>query len=295
MRVLVTGAHGQLGREMTRVCAAAGDDVVALGREALDVGDREQVMQQLGAVRPQVVLHAAAWTDVDGCETNPTRAYEINAMGSRHVAEAAALVGARVVGVSTDYVFDGAGSGACGGGAYNEWDATGPISHYGRSKLGGEQELLDILGPSATVVRTSWVCGEHGSNFVKTMLRLARDGAAASKVVTVVDDQHGTPTFTADLAGTIRALAVSRLPGRFHVSNGGPTTWYEVARAVFAAAGEDAARVHPVTTAELLPARPAPRPAYSVLDNGALRACGIAALPHWQERLPALVAALRGH
>jgi dTDP-4-dehydrorhamnose reductase len=240
-----------------------------------------------------VVLHTAAWTNVDGCETDPDRAYLVNAMGTRNVAEAARLVGARVVGVSTDYVFDGRGTGPSGGGAYNEWDATGPISHYGRSKLGGEHELIDLLGPDATVVRTSWVCGEHGSNFVKTMLRLAVEGAGEQRPVTVVDDQHGTPTFTPDLAATIRLLALHRMPGRFHVSNAGPTTWFEVARAVFAAAGQPPERVRPVTTAQLLPARPAPRPAWSVLDNAGLRAVGLPALGDWHEPLERLVATLR--
>ncbi len=293
MRVLITGANGQLGQELQRVCAAAGDDVVALTRAQLDVANREDVLQHLGAIVADVVLHTAAWTNVDGCELDPTRAYEINAMGCRHVAEAAALTGSRVVGVSTDYVFNGAGTGHTGGGPYNEWDSTAPVSHYGRSKLGGEEELATLLGPDATIVRTSWVCGEFGSNFVKTMLRLATDGAAESKVVTVVDDQHGTPTFTPHLAATIRSLAVSRLPGLFHVSNADPTTWFHVAQAVFEAAGQNPQRVHPVSTAELLPSRPAPRPAYSVLDNAALRAVGLPALGDWQEPLAELVAALR--
>jgi len=293
MRVLITGANGQLGQELQRVCAAAGDDVVALTKAQLDVANREDVLQHLGAIVADVVLHTAAWTNVDGCELDPTRAYEINAMGCRHVAEAAALTGSRVVGVSTDYVFNGAGTGPTGGGPYNEWDSTAPVSHYGRSKLGGEEELATLLGPDATIVRTSWVCGEFGSNFVKTMLRLATDGAAESKVVTVVDDQHGTPTFTPHLAATIRSLAVSRLPGLFHVSNADPTTWFHVAQAVFEAAGQNPQRVHPVSTAELLPSRPAPRPAYSVLDNAALRAVGLPALGDWQEPLAELVAALR--
>lgn len=293
MRVLITGANGQLGQELQRVCAGAGDHVVALTRAQLDVTKREEVLQHLGAIAADVVLHTAAWTNVDGCELDPTRAYEINAMGCRHLAEAANLTGARVVGVSTDYVFNGAGTGPNGGGPYNEWDSTAPVSHYGRSKLGGEQELTTLLGPDATIVRTSWVCGEFGSNFVKTMVRLAREGAAESKVVTVVDDQHGTPTFTPHLAATIRALAVSRLPGLFHVSNADPTTWFHVAQAVFEAAGEDPHRVRPVSTAELLPQRPAARPQYSVLDNAALRAVGLPALADWQEPLAELVAALR--
>ena len=293
MKVLITGGNGQVAFDLRRVCAAAGDDVSSPAHAELDIGVREEVLQVVGAVRPDVIFHTAAWTNVDGCELQPDQAYLVNAIGSRNIAEAAHLVGARVVGLSTDYVFDGRGSGPNGGGAYNEWDGTGPISHYGRSKLGGEQELIEILGPEATVVRTSWVCGQHGSNFVKTMLRLASDGAAEDRSVTVVDDQHGTPTFTADLAATLRLLAVHRLPGRFHVSNAGPTTWFEVARAVFAASGHSPDRVLPVSTAELLPLRPAPRPAYSVLDNAALRAAGLAPLQDWHDPLQQLVAALR--
>lgn len=292
MRVLITGGSGQVAYDLQRVCEAAGDEVVAPARAHLDVAVREQVLQVVGQVQPDVIMHTAAWTNVDGCETDPDRAYLVNALGSRNVAEAARRTGARVIGISSDYVFDGRGTGPTGGGAYQEWDATGPISHYGRSKLGGEQELLELLGPDATVVRTSWVCGRHGANFVKTMLRLAREGAADAKTVTVVDDQHGTPTFTPDLAVALRSLAVHRLPGRFHVSNAGPTTWFDVARAVFAAAGEAPERVLPVTTAELLPARPAPRPAYSVLDNAALRGVGLPSLQDWHAPLEQLVGSL---
>jgi dTDP-4-dehydrorhamnose reductase len=285
MRVLITGGSGQLGTDLVRVFGDAGDHAVGYSHADLDVADRENVLQVVGAFRPDAVIHAGAWTNVDGCETEPERAYAANAMGSRHVAEAAALVQARVVYVSTDYVFDGRGTGPNGGGAYTEWDATGPISHYGRSKLGGEAEVQSLLGPAATVVRTSWVCGPHGNNFVKTMLRLAREGADAAKTITVVDDQRGCPTFTGDLAVALRRLAVSRLPGVFHVSNAGPVTWCDFAKAIFAVSGHDADRVVPIPTSELHPVRPAQRPAVSVLDNAAWRAVGLAPLRPWQEAL----------
>ena len=289
MRALVTGANGQLGLEVARVWGAAGDELMLCAHSDLDVADREATLQAIGASQPDVVLHLGAWTNVDGCETDPARAYASNAIGSRNVAEASALIGARVVYVSTDYVFDGRGNGSGPAGGYTEWDATGPVSHYGRSKLGGEQETRSILGPAATVVRTSWVCGEFGNNFVKTMLRLALDPAA--KPVTVVDDQRGCPTFTADLAVTLRQLAVGRYPGVFHASNEGALTWCGFARAIFEAAGANSDRVTPISSDQLVPVRPAPRPAFSVLDNAALRGVGLAALPPWQPALEQCVRA----
>ena len=291
MRALVTGANGQLGIEVARVWGSADDELTLCAHSDLDVSDREATLQAIGAVRPDVVVHLGAWTNVDGCETDPARAYASNAIGPRNVAEAAALTGARVVYVSTDYVFDGRGNGSGPDGAYTEWDATGPVSHYGRSKLGGEREVLSILGPAATIVRTSWVCGAFGSNFLKTMLRLALDPEA--KPAAVVDDQRGCPTFTADLAVTLRHLTVGRYPGVFHASNEGALTWCGFAKAIFAAAGVDDGRVTPITTGQLVPARPAPRPAFSVLDNAALRGVGVPAMPPWQSSLRACVASLR--
>ena len=275
MRVLVTGAGGQLGRDVVDRCAAAGDQVVACDHATLDVADRDRVLQVMAAAAPDAVVHAGAWTNVDGCETEPDRAYAVNALGTRHVAEAARMVGARVCYLSTDYVFDGTATRP-----YHEWDATNPLSVYGRSKLAGEA----VLGPDDTVVRTSWVCGRHGRNFVKTILARAAEG----RQLTVVDDQHGCPTFTEDLAAMIRTLVVARRPGVFHVTNQGPTTWYRFARDAVELAGFDPALVTPVTTAEMHPPRPAPRPANSVLDNAALRLAGIPLLADHHEPLERL-------
>ena len=270
MRVLITGAGGQLGQDL--VAAFAGpdrrDEVVAADRATLDVGDRDAVLQAITQLRPAVVVHAAAWTAVDDCEGDPDRAYRINTLGTRHVAEAARISGAHVLYVSTDYVFDGRASSP-----YREWDDPNPLSVYGRSKLGGERELRSLLA-GATIVRTSWVCGIHGANMLKAVLRLA----AAGSELGFVDDQRGCPTFTDDLAGMIVELAAGRRPGLFHVTNQGATTWYQFACDVLVAAGLDPAMVRPITTAELDPPRPAPRPANSVLDNGALRLGGIALL-----------------
>jgi dTDP-4-dehydrorhamnose reductase len=275
MRVLITGAGGQLGRDLTIAFAESPThhDVVAAGRARLDVSDRDAVLQAVTGFRPHIVVHAGAWTAVDACEGDADRAFRVNALGSRHVAEGAAAIDAHVVYVSTDYVFDGTATAP-----YREWDATNPLSVYGRSKRAGEDEIR-ALTTKATVVRTSWVCGEHGSNMVKTVLRLAaghvdRTGAKAP-TLKFVADQHGCPTFTEDLAGMILRLATARRPGVFHVTNSGATTWYQFARDILAAAGHDPARVEPITTAELQPPRPAPRPANSVLDNAALRYEGI--------------------
>ncbi|MEA2973221.1 MAG: dTDP-4-dehydrorhamnose reductase [Actinomycetota bacterium] len=278
MRVLVTGAGGQLGREVVDAFVAAGShhEVLACAHDVLDVGDRDSALQVIGTFGPDAVVHAAAWTDVDGCETDPDRAWRVNALGTRHVAEAARLVGARVCYVSTDYVFDGTGDRP-----YNEWDDTNPLSAYGRSKRAGES----ALGPDDTILRTSWVCGRHGHNFVKTVLRLV----GAGQEMKVVDDQHGCPSFADDLAGMVYRLVVGRRPGLFHVTNQGPTTWYRFAADIAAAAGLDPALVRPIPTVELQPARPAPRPANSVLDNAALRLSGIPLLDDHHVPLERLV------
>ncbi|MCA1691629.1 MAG: dTDP-4-dehydrorhamnose reductase, partial [Actinobacteria bacterium] len=198
MRVLVTGAGGQVGREL--VDAFSTDEVVACDHADLDVGDRDRVLQVVSGATPDAVIHAAAWTDVDGCEADPDRAYLVNALGTRNMVEAARLAGARVCYLSTDYVFDGAAPRP-----YNEWDTPNPLSVYGRSKLGGESELSG----RDTVVRTSWVWGRHGRNFVKTVLARLEAG----EPMRVVDDQFGCPTFAGDLARTVRWLVVARRPG----------------------------------------------------------------------------------
>jgi dTDP-4-dehydrorhamnose reductase len=277
MRVVITGAGGQLGQDLVRsfLDAASHHEVNGLRRDRLDVGDRDAVLQVIGAVRPDVVVHAGAWTAVDACESDPDRAYRVNALGTRHVAEAARLTGAHVVYVSTDYVFDGSLDRP-----YREWDDPNPRSVYGRSKLAGEREVLAGV-PGATVVRTSWVFSTHGANMLKTVLRLS----AERPELAFVDDQRGCPTSTEDLSRMVVTLSSARLPGLFHVTNQGPTTWYQFAREVVAAAGRDPGMVRAVKTRELQPPRPAPRPANSVLDNSALRLHGMALLPDYHEPL----------
>ena len=277
----MTGAAGQLGRDLVATCGAAGDDVLALGHSELDVADRDAVHAAVLAAVPDVVFHAAAWTAVDACEADPERAFAVNALGPRNVAEASARIGAHLVHVSTDYVFDGTKPEP-----YVEWDVTNPMSVYGRSKLGGEQEVVR-LSPSATVVRTSWVCGAGGSNMVKTVIHLLAEDP--SRELAFVDDQRGCPSFTSDLAPAVRRLAGARLPGTFHVTNAGPTTWFGFVQAIVVASGASADQVRPIGTADLDPPRPAARPANSVLDNLGLRLAGEPALPHWSEPLERLV------
>jgi dTDP-4-dehydrorhamnose reductase len=279
MRVLVTGAAGQLGHDLVASCVASGDDVHALDRGALDVGDRDRVAAVVSDVRPDVVVNCAAWTAVDACETDPERAMRDNGDAVRWLREACDTVDAHLVQISTDYVFDGRLDRP-----YVEADATNPQSVYGRSKLAGEV----AAGASSTVVRTSWVCGAAGSNMVKTVLRVSAERDSLS----FVDDQRGCPTFTADLAPLVRRLAAERRPGVYHATNQGAVSWYEFVRDVVAAAGRDPDMVRPISTAELDPPRPAPRPANSVLDNAALRAAGIPLLRHYREPLGELVGQL---
>jgi dTDP-4-dehydrorhamnose reductase len=300
MRLVITGALGQLGRELLGVFAEGGHhEIVAadiapvvegaasgpplpsgVDVVAADITDRDSILGLLTTVRPDHVVHPAAFTAVDRCESDAEAAYKVNVLGTRHVAEGARRVGCPVVYVSTDYVFDGTKADP-----YLEWDEPNPQSVYGRTKLAGEREL----DPGSTVVRTSWVCGRHGQNMVKTVLRLA----AERDVLTFVADQRGHPTFAGDLAQVIGRLVVDRRPGTFHVTNQGAVSWYEFARAVLEAAGEDPGRVKPITTAEY--PLPATRPANSVLDNAALRLSGLPATRDFREPLAEVVAALKAN
>lgn len=283
MRLLVTGAGGQLGTDVVRLAQRdGGHEVTAARHTDLDVGDRDAVMSAVTALHPDVIIHAAAWTAVDACESDTDRAWRDNALACRYVAQAARTVGSHVVAVSTDYVFDGELERP-----YTEWDRPNPTSSYGRSKLGGEDEIRAGL-PGAAVVRTSWVCGANGSNMVKTILRLA----TGEGPLRFVDDQMGCPTFTEDLAGMLLRLAAGRLGGLFHVTNQGPTSWFGFAQSVLAAAGLDPARVEPISTQDLDPPRPAKRPANSVLDNTALRLGGFHLLPDYHEPLERTVKTL---
>ncbi len=260
----MTGAGGMLGRDVV----AAADDAVGLTRAELDVTDAAAVERTFIGVRPDAVVNCAAYTDVDGAESDEPTATAVNADGAGNVATAAAAVGAFVVQPSTDYVFDGEKREP-----YVETDATGPRSAYGRSKLAGEWTVAEA-NPRHAIVRTSWLFGLHGRNFADTMLSL--DGP-----LKVVDDQIGCPTYTAHLADALVDLAGGRLTGVVHVAGGGECSWYEFAREIFRRAERDV-DVAPCTTEEF--PRPAPRPRYSVLRSARPEA---PVLPDWHDGLEA--------
>ncbi len=276
MRVMITGAAGMLGRDVAEAARRAGHDVSALGREDLDVTDAAGVLVLTARERPDVVVNCAALTDVDGAEAAEEAATRVNGSGAGHVAAAAAAAGAFVVHVSTDYVFDGAGRRP-----YREDDATGPRTAYGRSKLAGELAVAGAAPGGYAIARTSWLFGPHGGNFVDTMRRLG----AERDSVTVVDDQVGCPTYTGHLAAALVELAETRPAGVLHVAGSGSCTWFDLARATFARTGIDC-EVVPGKTADL--ARPAPRPAFSVLG---ISRPETPLLPPWEQGLEAHLSA----
>lgn len=274
MRFVVTGAAGMLGRDVVRAAEAAGHDVVTLARGDLDVTDEAAVRAAVARAAPDAVVNCAAWTDVDGAEAAEEDATRVNGSGAGHVADAAASAGAAVVHVSSDYVFDGSKDAP-----YVESDATSPLSAYGRGKLAGERAVLDGEGDRA-VVRSSWLFGTGGRNFVETML-----GLAAQRVeLRVVGDQIGCPTYTGHLAPALVALAAGRASGLFHVAGAGAASWHGFAREIFDTSGAEV-ELHETTTAEF--PRPAPRPAFSVLASERRDAPRLAP---WQEGLAAYLA-----
>ena len=281
MRILVTGSRGQLGTELMDLLGAQDHhEVLGVDLPDHDLTDRDHVLGLITSWEPDAVIHGAAFTAVDACEEQVETAYTVNCAATRFVADGARRVGAHVVYVSTDYVFDGTKDSP-----YVEWDRPNPQSVYGRTKLGGESEI----DPGWSIARTSWVCGYHGNNMVKTLLRLAGE----RETLSFVDDQIGHPTFAQDLARMLAKLAVERVPGVFHTTNQGAVSWYGFARAVFAAAGHDPDRISPITTADLDPPRPAPRPANSVLDNLAWRLHGFTPSRDFREPLAEVVSRLQ--
>jgi dTDP-4-dehydrorhamnose reductase len=271
-RWLVVGAAGQLGTDLMKVLD--GRDVVGLTRAELDITDEAAITEAVRSAAADVVVNATAYTAVDAAETDELTAARVNSLAPGFLAAACAVAGSRFVHVSTDYVFAGDATSP-----YDEGAATGPRSAYGRTKLAGELAVARELA-SAYVVRTAWVYGASGNNFVKTMARLERD----RETVSVVDDQRGSPTWSFDLARGLVALGESGAAGGvYHCTNSGETTWFGFTQAIFEELGADPARVLPTTT-DAFP-RPAPRPAYSVLGNGRWVGAGLPALQPWRAAL----------
>ena len=271
----ILGGHGQLGQSFRDVLSDAGVSHEILGRNDVDITNLSSVSSQLSAIHPTVIVNCAAWTAVDNAEDNAAEAFLINETGARNVALVAKDLQSRLVHISTDYVFPGNE-----GGARNEDAATGPTSVYGASKLAGEEAVLSEYGDNSLVVRTAWLYSNYGANFVKTMVRKA----LTSSEVRVVDDQHGQPTLTKDLARHVVELVNNKdAVGIFHGTNSGNTTWYELTRAIYDALGVSTSLVSPVDSSAY-PTK-ARRPSNSVLGHQRTISLGIPEMRSWSEAL----------
>jgi dTDP-4-dehydrorhamnose reductase len=286
-RWLISGAGGMLGTDLAAALASRGEPVTGMDRASLDVTDAAAVTDAVARGRPDVVVNCAAWTAVDAAEASEEQALAVNSGGAANLAAACAGLGARMIQVSTDYVFAGNA-----GRPYAEGDVPAPSTAYGRTKLAGERAVLSRLPGAGYVVRTAWLYGAHGPNFVRTMIRLE----GQRPTVDVVDDQLGQPTWTADVARQVIALVhAAAAPGVYHATSSGQTTWYGLAREVFTLLGADPSRVRPIPSSAL--PRPAPRPAYSVLGHDSWAGPGIPSIGEWRTALhracPGLLAAHR--
>src|SRR5437867_1247984 len=278
MRILLTGANGQLGYELQR--ALSGEDLILADQPDYELTD-PKLGDKIASTRPNIVIHTAGYTDVDGCERDPDTAFEVNAKGTRRVAEGAAKANARLIYISTDYVFDGKKTEP-----YTERDPVNPLNVYGRSKLAGEEEA--VKGCRRTLVlRTSWLYGVHGKNFVKTILSLA----GTRPEIRVVEDQRGSPTYARHLAQVIAGLIRSDLTGVIHAGGEGECSRYEFAKAILQEAGLEC-RVVPISTAES--GRLALRPSYSALTTASLHQHGLS-LPPWREGVRQFLADHHAH
>lgn len=278
---LVTGCRGQLGRDLMDLLATE-HTVQGVDVEECDITDTSAVRKTISEINPTVVLHTAAYTDVDGCEAHREQAMLVNSEGTGNVAVACRNLGARLVYYSTDYVFDGTNDRP-----YNESDRADPITVYGQSKLQGERAVEAVLD-EYIILRIAWVYGRHGKNFVKTMIGLGQKQIADKKAGTettplrIVDDQVGNPCWTMDIARQTRVVLAGDANGLYHATSEGETTWYGLARAIFATLGMDV-EIQPCTSAEFV--RPAPRPNRSTLDNSRLMAAGLSVMRPWRTAL----------
>ena len=274
MKVLVTGAGGMVGTFLADYCRGRGDEVIPLDRQALDITTDDGVRELLQRRLPETVINCAAWTDVDACEGDPQRAFEVNARGPEVLAANCRLIGASFITISTDYVFDGTRAGF-----YDQRDDPNPISIYGRAKLDGERRAQQACARTL-VVRTGFIFGKGGRNFLSTVI----DRARRNEALTAIRDTYGTPTYAGDLARRLRELAQLDLPGTYHVVNRGEAaSYYQFAVAAMTASGCDPATVMPVSADDLN--RPAARPRNSGLRCLLSEAIGLDPLPTWQEAL----------
>jgi dTDP-4-dehydrorhamnose reductase len=280
LKVVITGANGQLGKELVGIFTNEGFETYGYTRNQLDITNQKQVQEILYKIKPDIILHSAAFTKVDLAELEPEKAYAINAYGTRNIAVASQELKSKLVYLSTDYVFDGSGTEP-----YNEFSITSPLSVYGKSKLAGE-EIVKAMHSKYFIVRTSWVFGKYGSNFVKTMMQLGKERTEIS----VVEDQIGSPTYTFDLARCILELVHTKKYGIYHITNSGQCSWYEFAKTIFEELGMDV-QVNPCTSSDF--PRPAPRPAYSVLRNMSLNIEGIKGLRSWECSLKDFIKTIR--
>jgi dTDP-4-dehydrorhamnose reductase len=281
-RILVIGAKGMLGRDLMEVLRSSfsTDEVIGWDIEEIDIREEKETIEKIENLRPRTVINVAAYTDVDRCESNEAEALAINAEGMKHVATAASRCHAKVVYLSTDYVFDGLKREP-----YVEEDLPHPVSVYGRSKLKGEEYVQGAV-KDALIVRTQWLYGKHGKSFVTAILRQAKE----KKALSIVNDQIGSPTYTRDLSGAISVLLQQKAHGIFHVTNSGHCTWYAFGREILKLSGIEGVEVLPITSEEL--GRPAPRPPYSVLDCEKLKQeTGFVPRP-WSEALKEYLATL---
>lgn len=288
-RWLVTGAAGMLGRDLVSLISDKGEDCIAFGRSRLDITDPAEVRAALTGCRPDVVVNCAAWTAVDDAEFHEAAALAVNGRAVASIAAVCRDTGVPLVQVSTDYVFDGMARSP-----YPESHPPAPRTAYGRSKLAGERAVLEILPGSGYIVRTAWLYGAHGRSFVGTMLERARAAALSA----IVNDQHGQPTWTGDVAAQIHRLVGSGAPpGIYHATSSGEATWYDLAREVYLLTGADPSLVRP-TVSSAYP-RPAPRPAYSVLGHDAWRRIGMPPIADWRDSLrrasPAMTGGMASH
>lgn len=272
MKVVVTGSNGQLGRDLVQFLSEKQFEVIGLNREAMDITEMDSVREVIYNIKPDALIHSAAYTKVDKAESEIHQAYLVNGFGTRNVAKATEEVGGKFCYISTDYVFNGENSQP-----YHEYDIPNPLGVYGKSKYAGE-DFTKSLSSRYFIVRTSWVYGLYGENFVNTMLKLARERDELG----VVHDQTGSPTYTIDLAHFLTDLIQSEKYGIYHASNYGSCTWFEFANAIFEEAGLKV-KVNPLTTVDF--PRPAPRPKYSVLEHISIGANGFNDLRHWREAL----------